>query len=148
MTASSQDDPENYHYFGSTTFHLNPFTITPVECPITYSCLMVEGPVDHDLCNFVDRSTETSFSPTSGNFHFSSDYALGLGNATLVFEVTGSSRTSYATTSFSLNLTTEAVDAVVLNDETTVMGIPWSNLKNMFHESFDYEAFRSSLPND
>ena len=73
VTSTEQVNPDDYHFSGAVTFELNKFQVTPVECFIVYTCLMVEGPVEYDLCNFTDEKTISSFNPGSGEYYFTSD---------------------------------------------------------------------------
>ena len=92
VTSTEQVNPDDYHFSGAVTFELNKFQVTPVECFIVYTCLMVEGPVEYDLCNFTDEKTTSSFNPDSGVYYFKSDNYMTYKNTTLVFEITGTSR--------------------------------------------------------
>ena len=61
---------------------MNPFTVSPTFCTITYSCEMVVGPTGYDLCNFTGGTTMASFDSTSGDYSFTSnDYeTFGFGS--------------------------------------------------------------------
>ena len=72
LIATGQTDPPTYNYDGIATFTLNAFSIAPSECEITYSCKMVQGPSEYDLCGFSGQSTSSSFSAQSGEYSFES----------------------------------------------------------------------------
>ena len=66
VAPNPQTNPPDYHYTASSPaadFTLTPFTIDPVFCIETFSCLTTVGPTD--ICTIVGVST---FSTTTGAF--------------------------------------------------------------------------------
>ena len=60
--------PYDYYYAGTTSFDLVPFTVSPSECSITYSCTEPE----YGLCDYFEGSTRSKFDPETGKFSFAS----------------------------------------------------------------------------
>ena len=117
-----QTNPADYMYSGTANFVMNPFTASPAECSVTYSCEMTSGPASYDLCNYTGGTTTTSFDAASGDFSFTSKDFATFGIQTLTFEITGTSGTTTASTSFSLNLIDPCATVQLSTDSSVFAG--------------------------
>ena len=81
---------ESYYYHGSAEFKMYPFsTDTPSECVISYTCRMIRGPNDIDLCSFTDTQTVAEFDRSTGDYTFQSYDFPTFGTQTITLEITG-----------------------------------------------------------
>ena len=67
---------------------MNPFTSSIAECTISYSCEMIAGPLDYDLCNYASGKTTSSFDSNTGDYSISSDDYQLFGTQTVIFKIT------------------------------------------------------------
>ena len=90
--------PAEYDYSNSATFTVNPFTVSPPECGIVYTCSIVGGSNGHDLCSYGDTLTSTSFNKDTGDYSFKSiDVPTFKSVTTVIFEITVTSGLSSET---------------------------------------------------
>ena len=85
-------------YSGTAQFEMNLFVASIPECSIAYSCEMIVGPGSIDLCSYNVGTTTTSFDENSGDFSFTSKDFVTFGVQTIIFEITGTSGTTTAST--------------------------------------------------
>ena len=71
--------PYDYYYSGTANFEMVPFTVSPSECNITYTCSEPE----YGLCNYFQGSTRSMFVPETGKFAFSSSDVEKFGSQTI-----------------------------------------------------------------
>ena len=60
--------PYDYYYSGTTNFELIPFTVSPPECNITYTCTEPQ----YGLCSYFQGTTRSMFVAETGKFAFTS----------------------------------------------------------------------------
>ena len=98
IRGASQISPPEYTYTGGSPkvdfLLLNPFTTNIINCPITYSCKRVSGPIlpsgAVDLCNFKDTAGSFgSFNIQTGNYQFSSTDSIRYPPGVYTFNVYG-----------------------------------------------------------
>ena len=85
LMPTSQDNPPNYSYTGSSPpaiFTLNPFDVDPAICTLTYSCEMMTN-AGFDLCE------DGTFSATTGNLIIATDSIVDYPPGDYEFKITG-----------------------------------------------------------
>ena len=87
---------------------MTPFLVQPLDCKITYSCEVVIGVEDRDLCLYSDDKTDSKFDTETGKFTFQSDDMITFGDRRLVFKIAGRSGLTEASATFELNLVVPA----------------------------------------
>ena len=71
IIATTQTNPADYAYTGASpfaSFSLNPFTISPLFCVPTYSCLVIAG--SSDMCS-ISGATTATFNTDTGSYQLS-----------------------------------------------------------------------------
>ena len=100
LTVTAQTNPAVYKYSATpASFVLNPFTVTPAGCPITYACNKPAG----SPINFCTAPGST-FSTATGGFTFMTQDAITYPPGAYTIEVVVTSGASSFTTSFVLTL--------------------------------------------
>ena len=117
---NSLTSPPDYYYSGSTSFTVNPFAVAPPECTIIYSCDMIAGPNNYDLCNSSGGLTTTTFDVSTGNYSFKSIDFPTFGAQTITFNVTGSTFSASDWFTFSLNLQDPCAVASIMIDSKII----------------------------
>ena len=139
MEVTEQNSPDDYFYQGISTFTMNPFT--NLNCTITYSCTMISGPANLDLCNYQSGSTTTTFDPTSGDYTFTSEDYSTFKTQTLSFMITGTAGVLPTATSgsitFDLNLF-----ATACSSSPTLISID----STIIEDSIEYFVYDQSKP--
>ena len=113
IRGTSQISPPEYTYTGGSPkvdfLLLNPFTTNIINCPITYSCKRVSGPIlpsgAVDLCNFKDTAGSFgSFNSQTGNYQFSSTDSIRYPPGLYTFIVYGAVGRAQTKTTFTMTL--------------------------------------------
>ena len=94
--------PQNYKYHGSAIFEINPFIVDPPECTVIYSCNIISGTSNEDLCNYKGSLTTADLNIISGSYLLTTRDFPTFGVQTFTFEITGSTHSSSAKFTFSL----------------------------------------------
>ena len=92
-----------------------PFTASSGACSIIYSCMMSQGPA-HDLCDYSDGTTTSTFDTNTGTFSFTSSDVQLFGTQTVSFTITGAAGGSAESFAFDLNLIDPCSTAVISID--------------------------------
>ena len=104
----------DYFYDGSDyTFVLNPPTVTPSFCQITYSCTMAAGSPRTDLCDLSTTGVSAVFDSVTGGYVFSTDDPDEIPSGIYTFVITASAGggSVSADSTFSLHLKDPCDDA-------------------------------------
>ena len=106
----------DYFYDGSDyTFVLNPPTVTPSFCEVTYTCSLTADSPRTDLCNLSAAGASGIFDAATGGYVFSANDRDVVPTGIYTFEITASvgSGTKTAKSTFLLNLKDLCASAVL-----------------------------------
>ena len=119
----------NYEYTGNTPaieFTMNPFTVQPAACAVTYSCALLAGSPRTDICSITDGSTVGTFDPTTGNFQFQSINPSGYPIGIYQFEITGTVGDKSDVIVVDVEFVDTCFGSVLTIDPTTLTSTPYT----------------------